>query len=88
MQRTNKIVGHVRDVIEPRRQKQGGARFYGFIVSDHNEKVYFRADNLRIDWQAPAVELINKLVAFEAVTTPPHSMRQAVDIEIISGAAA
>jgi hypothetical protein len=83
-----KLVGHVRDVIEPRRPRSGDSRFYGFIVSDANEKVYFRADDLRTRWHAPAAELINKIVAFEAITTPPHEMRQAVNIEIISGAAA
>ena len=88
MARKQKLVGHVRDVIEPRRRKQGDARFYGFIVSDANEKVYFRADDLRSIWHAPAAELINKIVAFEAITTPPHEMRQAVNIEIISGVAA
>ena len=84
-----KKVGHVKDVIEPRKPRQdGGARFYGFILSDDNEKLYFECHNLRSAWNRPASTLINKVVAFEAIDTPPHVMRQAVNIEIISGAAA
>ena len=87
-QESPKLVGHVKDVIEPRRPKSPTDRFYGFITSESNETLYFRCSDLAADWQAPASELVNKVVSCEAVTTPPHKMRQAVNIDIISGAAA
>jgi hypothetical protein len=83
-----KLVGHVRDVIQPRKPKDGERSFYGFIVSEENEKLYFHCRDLRFGWGDPSASLINKVVAFEAIQTPPHEMRQAVNIEIISGAAA
>jgi hypothetical protein len=83
-----KLVGHVRDVIQPRKPKDGEGSFYGFIVSEENEKLYFHCRDLRAGWGDSGTALINKVVAFEAIHTPPHEMRQAVNIEIISGAAA
>ena len=85
---TKRIVGHVLDVIEPRKQRDGGSRFFGFILSDKNEKFYFRCADLLNNWPSPATQLVNKIVAFEAIVTPPHEMRQAVNIDIISGVAA
>lgn len=87
-QPNEKLVGHVEDVIEPRRPKDETARFHGFIISANNEKLYFSCRDLRSPWSDAAKLLINKVVAFDAIKTPPHEIRQAVNIEIISGAAA
>jgi hypothetical protein len=65
-----------------------GKQFYGFIVSEDNETIYFRCGDLQRGWHAPATALINRVVAFETISTPPHDMRQAVNIEILSGEAA
>ena len=81
---TEKLVGCVFDVIEPslRRRHEG---FYGFIVTNADEKLYFHCRDLRCEPPSAARQFKNKIVIFDAVKQSAHAMRKAINIDLLSG---
>jgi hypothetical protein len=79
---TEKLVGCVFDVIEPsvRRQDEG---FYGFIVTNADEKLYFHCRDLRCGRPRAARQFKNKIVIFDAVQQSAHAMRKAINIDLL-----
>jgi hypothetical protein len=87
MPATQKVLGHIHDVIEPFRRRPGDDTFVGYIVSNENEKLFFHSNDVRCRRPLQAREIKNKVVTFDVVPQNTHSMRKAVNIDLLSGAA-
>lgn len=81
-----KAVGQIFEVIEPAVLRDASDGFFGFIMSNVNETLYFQRRDLRCEASLTAREAQGSLVSFEIVPQKQHAMRKAVNIEIISGA--
>ncbi len=87
MSETQKIFGHVHDVVEPVFRRSDDGCFIGFIVTDENEKLFFHSNDLRCRRPLQPREFKNRVVTFDVVPQHAHSMRKAVNIDLLSGAA-
>ena len=83
---TDKVLGHVHDVVEPVHRLRADGQFVGFIVSERSEKIFFHSNDLRCRRPLRADDLKNRVVVFDAVAQERHTMRKAVNIDLLSGA--
>ena len=83
MPETQKIFGHVHDVVEPLVRRKDDGCFVGFIVTDENEKLFFYSNDLRCRRPLQPREFKNKIVIFDAVQQSAHAMRKAINIDLL-----
>lgn len=83
---TQKVLGHVFDVVEPVKRRSDDGAFIGFIVSDQNEKLFFHSNDMRCRRPLQPREVKNRVVTFDVVPQAAHSMRKAINIDFLSGA--
>jgi hypothetical protein len=82
-----KVRGHVHDAKIPLRLRKSEPYFIGYIVSEHNETLFFESRDVRCRRPLHVHEIKNQLVTFDVVQQDTHSMRKAVNIDLLSGAA-
>jgi hypothetical protein len=87
MSATQKVFGHVLDVVEPVQRRDDDDQFFGFIMSEQNEKLYFQSRDVRCRRPLQPREVKHKVVTFDVVPQNAHSMRKAVNIDLLSEAA-
>ena len=85
VERQMRVYGRVLDVMQNVSARERGT-FNGFIVAENGEKLFFTSTDLMPKWAGPVYELKNKIVVCDVITTPPHEKRQAVNVELLSGA--